>query len=193
MVRLFVEAVPRVYACCDALLTAQDIASASRFQNEERRTEHLAWRRIVRRELGRGVGIEYDAVGAPTVDVPNIYISVSHSGSVVAVAIGDERVGVDVERVHRCFDRVQSRYMSGAEAVLSDVEWWPAAVWCAKEAMYKYYGIPGVALVGDLVVEDYDASTSIMSGRMCGREAVSIAISCYDEYVVAVAQQAKYM
>ena len=57
MVRLFVESVPPVYLCCDTLLTAADIASAVRFQNEARRNEHLAWRRIVRRELGRSEGI----------------------------------------------------------------------------------------------------------------------------------------
>lgn len=188
MAKLFVEAVPRVYACCDALLTAQDIASASRFQNEQRRAEHLAWRRIVRRELGRGVVIEYDAVGAPVVDTPNIYISVSHSGSVVAVAIGSRRVGVDIERRDRGFDRVRAKYMSPTEASLSTADWWPAAVWCAKEAMYKYYGVRGVELVEDLVVECWDATTSLITGRMTGREAVNVEVSCYDDYVVAVAE-----
>ena len=72
MVRLIVEEVPPLYLCCDTLLTAQDIASASRFQNERRRNEHLAWRRIVRRELGREVVIDYDDTGAPCVDTPNI-------------------------------------------------------------------------------------------------------------------------
>ena len=68
MVRLFVESVPPVYLCCDTLLTAADIASAARFQNDARRNEHLAWRRIVRRELGRDVVIDYNEVGAPIVN-----------------------------------------------------------------------------------------------------------------------------
>ena len=74
MVRLFVEALPALYACCDVLVRPQDVASAARFQNDKRRREHLAWRRIVRRELGREVVIDYNDVGAPKVDTPNIYI-----------------------------------------------------------------------------------------------------------------------
>ena len=58
MVKLIIEPVPPVYLCCDALITASDVASASRFQNDSRRREHLAWRRIVRNELGRRVVIE---------------------------------------------------------------------------------------------------------------------------------------
>ena len=34
MVNLFLEALPAVYLCCDALIAAEDVASAMRFQNE---------------------------------------------------------------------------------------------------------------------------------------------------------------
>lgn len=177
MVRLFIEDVAPLYACCDALLTAQDIASASRFQNERRRAEHLAWRRVVRRELGRDVRIDYNEVGAPVVDTPNIYISVSHARGCVAVAIADCRVGVDVERTDRDFDRVQSRYMRDTEASLSSDEWWPAAVWSIKEAMFKYYGQQSIELLGDLRIERYDAERGVAVGCLVGRQSVEIEIS----------------
>ena len=76
MTKIFVETIPTIFTCCDTLLVAEDVASAARFQNERRRCEHLAWRRIVRRELGRDVHISYNEVGAPKVDKDNIYISV---------------------------------------------------------------------------------------------------------------------
>ena len=191
MVKLFIEEVAPLYACCDVLLTAQDIASASRFQNERRRAEHLAWRRVVRRELGRDVVIDYDEVGAPIVDTPNIYISVSHARGCVAVAIADCRVGVDVELIDRDFDRVQSRYMSDSEASLSSASWWSAAVWSAKEAMFKYYGVRGIELLSDLRIERYDAERGVAVGCLVGEHSVEVEISHPAENLVVALAHAK--
>lgn len=190
MVRLFVEAVPQVYLCCDTLLTAADIASASRFQNSGRRNEHLAWRRIVRRELGRDITIEYNDVGAPIVTTPTTtpHISVAHSQGIVAVAIADEPVGIDIESVGRDFSRAATRYMRSEECELCEDELWMAMVWTAKEAMYKYYGVKGIDLRDDLRITAYDATTRRMCGELRGKEAVDIDISLYDEeYIVATA------
>lgn len=176
MVKLFVEAVPAIFACCDALVTASDVASAARFQNERRRAEHLAWRRVVRRELGRGVAIDYNEVGAPVVDTPNIYISVSHGGGVVAVAVASCRVGVDVECTDRDFSRAMSRYLSATEAALSDDAHWPAKVWCSKEAMYKLYGERGMELL-DLRIDSYDAEHDRLEGGLVNGARVIVEIS----------------
>lgn len=184
MVRLFVEAIPPVYLCCDRLVTAQDVASASRFQNETRRREHLAWRRIVRRELGAGVVIDYNDVGAPVVDSPNIYISVSHGAEMVAVAIADEAVGIDIEALDRNFDRVQSRYMSDMECALSKDERWAAMVWCAKEAIYKLYGHREVDLVNDIKITDYNPTTQEISATVRTTKNILVKTSLLEECVV---------
>lgn len=188
MVRTIVEPIPQVYACCDALITAADVASAVRFQNERRRGEHLAWRRVVRRELGRNVTIEYNEVGAPTVDIPNVHISVAHGGGMVAVAIADERVGVDIESKERNFERAKERYMSPEELALSDDELWPAMAWTAKEAMYKLYGHKGVDLRDDLQLLSFDATTRHIVGELDGQARALVDISITeDNMVVAVA------
>ena len=159
MLKTIVERTPWAYACCDTLITAEDVASASRFQNECRRNEHLAWRRVVRRELGRGVAISYNEVGAPVVDTPETHISVAHGAGCVAVAISDQRVGIDIETTERDFTRASSRYMTEREAQLSTAEWWPAAVWTAKEALYKLLGRRGVELRSELQLIAYDAES----------------------------------
>lgn len=189
MVNLVVEPISPIFACCDALLTAEDVASASRFQREARRAEHLSWRRIVRRELGRGVHINYNDVGAPIVDIPNIYISVAHTSERwVAVAIADSRVGVDIECVERGFERVASRYISKEELALSDHLHWGAMVWSAKEAIYKLWGRRGVDLLVDMHIVGYDASQSVAYAVLGDDAKVRVAFSFVDEnYVVAVA------
>ena len=166
MVKLIVEAVPPVYLCCDALITAADVASASRFQNDCRRREHLAWRRVVRQELGRTVVIDYNEVGAPVVDTPDTYISISHGGGMVAVAIADEPVGVDIEALDRNFDRVVSRYMSAAEVALSSDKDWAARVWAAKEAIYKLYGKREVDLVEDMRITACDTESMTLTAEV---------------------------
>ncbi|MBQ3043025.1 MAG: 4'-phosphopantetheinyl transferase superfamily protein [Alistipes sp.] len=186
MVRLIVEEVPPLYLCCDTLLTAQDIASASRFQNERRRNEHLAWRRIVRRELGREVVIDYDDTGAPCVDTPNIYISIAHCPERVAVAIAEERIGVDIESRERNFLAAASRFMSKEERALCHDEDWAAMVWCTKEACYKYHGKRGIDLLDDIRIEYYNPTTRRIGVRFEDSSSVEVEISLHDEkYIVA--------
>ena len=188
MVNLFVEALPKVYLCCDALIAAEDVASAMRFQNEKRRREHLAWRRIVRRELGAKVHIDYNDVGAPIVDTADRWISVAHGGESVAVAIADKPVGVDIESINRDFDRVVLRYMTDAEIALSEDRRWACFVWCAKEAMYKLYGRRGVELRGELRVDSFDSESMTIYGGMADMAQAVVKISLYeDDIVVAVA------
>lgn len=188
MVRLFVEEIPPVYACCDRLVTAQDVASASRFQNDRRRREHLAWRRIVRQELGTNIAIDYNDVGAPTVDTPNTYISVSHGADMVAVAIADETVGVDIEALDRNFDRVKSRYMSDLESAISDHKDWAAMVWSTKEAIYKLYGRREVDLMDDIHITAYNPEIMELRATVGNVDNIVVKTSFVDSRaVVAVA------
>ncbi len=184
MRRLIVEEIPWVYACCDRLIRAEDIASASRFQNERRRTEHLAWRRIVRRELGESVAIGYNDVGAPVVDTPNTYISVAHGAGCVVVAISDRGIGVDVESAERDFSRAASRYMNKGERALSSEENWAAKVWTAKEALYKLYGERGVELKEGFRITSYDKTTQQLSATLANGEQAMVDIATYKEGVI---------
>lgn len=188
MVKLIVEAIPPVYLCCDMLITASDVASASRFQNDRRRREHLAWRRVVRNELGRGVTIDYNEVGAPIVDSPNTYISVAHGGESVAVAIADEPVGVDIESLDRNYARIKSRFMTPAEESLSTMEEWPAVVWTAKEAIYKLYGKREVDLTEDIHITAFDTRSMTLTAEVRERRDIVVEAQIIENSVaVAVA------
>ena len=188
MVKLVVEAIPPVYLCCDALITASDVASASRFQNDSRRREHLAWRRVVRSELGRGVVIDYNEVGAPVVDTPNTHISVAHGGESVAVAIANEPVGVDIESLDRNYERIKSRFMSPAEEALSAMEAWPAVVWTAKEAIYKLYGKREVDLTEDIRITAFDAERMTLDAEVRETKGINVEAQIIENRVaVAVA------
>ena len=189
MHRVIIEDIPWLYACCDSDITAADVASASRFQNERRRTEHLAWRRVVRRELGRGVVIDYNEVGAPMVNLKETHISVSHGAGRVAVAIADKRIGIDIESLERNFADISSRYMSAEEQALSTEKEWQAMVWCAKEALYKLYGERGLDLNSDIMLTAYNHEQGIISALLCQKTKARVEVSLHnDDAVVAVAE-----
>lgn len=185
-VKLLIEPVADADALRDRV-TEQEWRQAMEFGTAGRRNEYLSWRAAVRRELGRDVTIYYDPTGAPAVDTPDTYISVSHAREMFAVAIADSRCGIDIERLDRDFGRVADRYISPREHdMCSDAEW-PAAVWCAKEAMYKLYGRRGVSLRDDLRIESYDADRRVIVGRLQGSERCDIYIKKIKDYMIAFA------
>lgn len=99
-----------------------------------------------------------------------VHISVSHCRGSVAVLFSDRRCAVDIETLDRNFRRLASRYMTPAEAALSDDPRWPAAVWSAKETLYKYAGRRELDLLRDLSIERADLGHGIIRGRIAGGE-----------------------
>lgn len=180
-VRLLVE---RIEACAgwEHLLTAEDHAAAVLRGAGARRREFMAWRALVRRERG-AVGIGYAPTGAP--QLAGGSLSVSHSRDYVVVCLGDGPCGVDVERLDRNFSRCLSRYATAAERTLSDDPLLPAALWCAKEALYKYAGRTGLNLRRDLRIERIDFARGCMTGRICGGEPLTIRFRAFDGHMLA--------
>ena len=157
MTRLVVSEIPPYCEVAAAALPEERAEAEERFSAEGRRAEWLAWRGVVR-ELVCGEGyatedfrIVYNECGAPEVrraDNSQIlyYIGVSHCRGCVAVVMSAEPCGVDIEWADRNFERAASRYLSAAERALEQQcpERVSGAVWCAKEAVYKYFSAQGV-------------------------------------------------
>lgn len=166
-----------------AWATAEERAAATAFGSERRRREYLTWRALVRRELGRDVRIAYDAVGAPVLENRPEYLSVSHCDGRVAVCLSLRRCAVDIEPVTRNFGRVLSRYMTPEEQALADDPLLPAAVWCAKETLYKYAGRRELDLLRDLRITEADLAAGCLAGRIAGGAPVAMRLLCRDGYL----------
>lgn len=157
-------------------VTEAERTAAAAFGSARRRAEYLTWRAMVRRELGSGVEIVYDSLGAPCLADGSAFLSVSHCPQRVAVCISDSPCAVDVESEERDFSRVSARYMTPFEQALSDESWWPAAVWCAKETLYKYARRRELDLLRDLQVISFDAASGCICGRILGGPTLSLAM-----------------
>lgn len=166
--------------------TAEELLAVASISKESRRCEVLAWRAIVRRELGEGIRISYDEYGAPQVDMPNTYISISHSKGEVAVLISDSPCAVDIEHFNRDFRRVADRYLSDAERSIAEQYDIFAEMWSAKESLYKYHRKGGLDLVRDIVIKSYSISNYSFIASLCGGEDVVVELRREGNLVVAL-------
>lgn len=183
--RLFIENIDSEEAL-KCRVSFDDIAVVENFSNQGRRCEALAWRAIVRRELGEAVNIGYDEYGAPQVDLSGCYISVSHSKEAVALLVSDVPCAVDIEHIERNFARVASRYLSDREREIADKYDLYAEMWCAKEALYKYHKRGGLDLVDDLVISDYLPQECAFVAKILGGEPVRVKIKREGNLAIAL-------
>ena len=183
--RLFIESIGSEEALREGANSA-DIAAVAQISNKGRRCEVLAWRAIVRRELGADVQIGYDEYGAPQIDLPNTYISVSHSRGIVAALVSDTPCAVDIEHSDRDFRRVSSRYLSEMEREIAEQNNLYAEMWCAKEALYKYYKKGGLDLVEHIKISEYDESGSQLVATIFDGEPIVVKVGKQNNIAVAI-------
>ena len=183
MSSLFVEPITSEEALREGA-TAEDLAIVARFSSEHRRREVLAWRSVVRRELGNDCTIGYDEWGAPIVGTPNTHIGISHCRDLVAVIISDAPCAIDIEERGRNFERVWERYMTSEEQALSADTDWLAKVWCAKEALYKYYRKGGVDIRKDIKILGYKADSESLQATIFDTR-LEVKVESQGDYIVA--------
>ncbi len=153
----------------------EDLRAAAAFVSEHRRREYLAWRALLYGYLGGGARVAYDVAGAPyLVSHPGLYVSVSHCRDMAAVALSDRRCGVDVERADRDFSKAAPRFLDGAERSLSADGRLAAAVWCAKECLFKMYGRRGLDFRRDIRICGVDFDGGYICGSVAGGATVEM-------------------
>ena len=168
----------------EAWTTSEERIASAAFRSGRRQREYLAWRAMVRRELGREVRIGYDAVGAPLLPDGEAFVSVSHCDGRVAVCLSDRRCAVDIEPAGRDFLRVADRFLNRSEFLLSDDPCWPGFAWCAKEVLYKYAGRRALDFRRDLHLESADLAAGRLVGRIGYEPALELSARHAEDYLV---------
>lgn len=165
---------------------ADDLRATASLTAPSRRREALAWRAIVRREVGSEARIGYDEWGAPVIEDSPLYISVSHSRESVAVVVADHPCAIDIESRTRNFEKVASRYLSTQERALCRYADFLAVAWCAKECLYKYYRRGGLDLLRDLRITAVDFARNRICGTIPGGAEIEMRIDMRDREVAVV-------
>ena len=167
--------------------TMAELKSVEGITAQSRRAERLAWRRTLRRVAGEECEVSYTEQGAPRITNSRFgHISVSHCADYVAVLLAESPCGVDVERTNRNFERVASRYITPKEQALSADERASAAIWSAKEALYKMQGREGVDFLRDMEIISLDFEGATIKARMSDGQRVEMGIVFPDEEHIIV-------
>lgn len=169
--RLVIRTIPPYAEAMSRATELERTEAVARFSTEGRRAEWLTWRSVVREIAGSDVRIEYNPCGAPEghFDNPNhiLYIGVSHCRGRVAVAMAERPCGVDIEWGERDFERATAKFLSAEERAVESAypERMCGAVWCAKEAVYKYFSAQG-RKYPDFLKDLRVVASNLADGRM---------------------------
>ncbi len=116
---------------------------------DRRRAERDAVEALVYAALGDNAVLEHNSDGAPyIVGRPEVYISVSHSRHMAALALASEDVGIDIEEPRPQLLRVAARFLSPHERDHYSTPERILEAWTIKEAAYKAMrpGIPATRI-----------------------------------------------
>lgn len=130
--------------------------------------------------------IKYDGYNKPSLMNSTTKISISHAHDRVAVIINKvNETGIDIELIKSKVERIARRFMSEAELKQLDnsnrIEQL-ITYWCAKEALYKYYGKKELLFRENIFVEPFAQNAS---GKLVGHiktSHINIDLSlCYEK------------
>lgn len=125
--------------------------------NEVRKKERILSRYLLELLLGKIVEVHYEASGKPIIEEVNF--SISHTKNYVAVIVGNDTVGIDIEHKSDRIFRVTEKYMSKDEletlnsltsntektsTFSAEAQKFALLCWCAKETVFKMIDEIGV-------------------------------------------------
>lgn len=138
------------------------------FVYAHRRIQWMATRLLLQ-HLVPGGSISYDAHGKPHLGQEGAkgFISLSHSGDLLAMVYDHSPTGIDIERIHPKIGRVAQKFLCDEEQARALDPPQPNRLhvyWCLKEATYKVYGRKGVSLKKNIFVEDFTYAPEGIAG-----------------------------
>lgn len=130
----------------DELRSQLKFTPAQTFKVEARMQQWLA-SRVLLEEMMAEFGLPHTCQlekrgdGRPILSDTNLHVSISHAGHYAAVAISQEAIGLDIEKIGNRIERIRHKFMNDEDlAGLSndhDIQWMHT-VWSAKEALFKF-------------------------------------------------------
>lgn len=180
----------------DATLSFAERRRAEAMRADAVRNRYVHGRAALRRILGERLGLEPADVPIERAEgrirltgYPACHVSVSHAGDFLAIAAADDGpVGIDIESVTRCDDRVPEVALTprkvASAALLVGERLAPLAVWVAQEAAMKADGIGLAFPLADVALDPLTGGLVVRLGK---RSVWGVTVRALPGLVVAVA------
>lgn len=131
-------------------------------RTEKRRKERITAHIILKELLGEEKEIKHDANNAPYIENSNLHISISHTNNLVAVAISNNPIGIDIEDRERKQLQLSHKFTTEQEKkwidsckTIEEKQLTAEVIWSAKEAIYKLANIKGLLFESEIEITPF--------------------------------------
>ncbi len=138
-----------------------DFVEFAQITHDTRKLEWLAARKAMQ-SLVQDAGYQYkgivkEANGKSFLHENKLEISISHTKGYAAVMINSlKEAGIDIELLKDKIEKIAFKFISKEEFKFIQKDKYKLTVsWCAKEAIYKYLGMPGVSFIEHIILDDF--------------------------------------
>lgn len=143
-------------------LKPQETRRYSTISNETRKREWLATRILLQLMLNKDLLINYDKSGKPCINEISKEISITHTSDFVGVALSDKPCGLDIESLHRRYERITSKFLHykneqwlhTSNLNKEDRRYLLTLVWVCKETLYKILNDKYIDLQNETYIKD---------------------------------------
>jgi len=183
----------------DVSLSHEELDRLNGFGSLARKKEFVTTRVLLKSLLGRGIFIENNKHGKPSLINSDFDISISHSKNYVGVMVGlDHDLALDIEYLSDRVFRIAKRFLSEEELTAiseSDKQLHIYQHWCAKECLIKLYGKKDVLLIKELKIHPFLPNQSKFSGEVVRADyskKFDFQYKAFDSYLMVWCCQKRY-
>ena len=126
-----------------------------KFKSNKRNLESIC-SRILLYKHSKNLKISYCENGSPLLN-NHQYISISHSGNLVCIAISDNIIGVDIDEISEKSKKIQSKFVNPNQTNLTENK--TSLIWCIKESVFKFHKKGDVNFKKDILLKDFVAKS----------------------------------
>ncbi len=133
------------------------------FHSENRIKQWFATRLLIN-HIFEGEEIQYNEFGKPYLN-NGWHISISHTSEYAVILLNQNNsCGIDIEKISPKVERIKHKFLSTNDLKKVSTEKELTIYWCAKEALYKYYGKKEVLFIENLFIEEFNPNTNEFKG-----------------------------
>ena len=144
------------------LLNSAELISAKELKNEKRKKEFLSSRIALKKIFNKELVLKHHTSGKPFIKEAK-HLSISHSSNFLALAFGEENIGIDIEKPQNTMVKLMPKILSEIEFMEFKKE--PSIdlackLWGAKESILKYVGDKNLNYKEDIKVNTTSLDTA---------------------------------
>ncbi len=151
----------------DIYLNPNSKIRVDKMQSELHQRGFLSVRYLLKEAGYSDTDLYYNSYGKPLLK-DGKHISISHSYNFSAIALSDEAIGIDIEKLRPKIICIQHKFVNTDFDSLSDENLIKqlTIIWGAKEAMYKIYPFGGLSFREHIAINPFLFKDKLSGGRI---------------------------